>query len=73
MAWEKNLYGDRIAEVYDDFYSDRFDTAGAVEFLGDKARGGRALELAIGTGRVALPLRNTGVEVAGIDISERMV
>lgn len=35
--------------------------------------GGRALELAIGTGRVALPLRERGVDVHGIDLSEAMV
>jgi SAM-dependent methyltransferase len=44
-----------------------------VEFLADAARGGRALEFAIGTGRVALPLSQRGVDVHGIDISEDMV
>ena len=44
-----------------------------VDFLADMARGGRALELGIGTGRIALPLVQRGVEVHGIDLSEAMV
>jgi Methyltransferase domain len=44
-----------------------------VDFLAGLAGSGRALELAIGTGRVALPLRARGVEVHGIEISEDMV
>jgi SAM-dependent methyltransferase len=44
----------------------------AVDFLARSARGGPALELAIGTGRVALPLSARGVRVAGIEISEPM-
>jgi hypothetical protein len=43
-----------------------------VEFLADLAGGGKALEFAIGTGRVALPLRARGVDVHGIEISEEM-
>ena len=45
----------------------------AVDFLAEHARGGRALELGIGTGRIALPLNARGVGVAGIDLSEAMV
>ena len=44
-----------------------------VDFLADLAGPGSALEFAIGTGRVALPLRTRGVPVAGIDISAPMV
>jgi len=44
-----------------------------VERLAELARGGPALELAIGTGRIALPLAARGVEVHGIDISRAMV
>src|SRR3546814_18962819 len=45
-----------------------------VEFLAGLAgQGGRALELAIGTGRVALPLSARGVEVSGIELSPDMV
>lgn len=44
-----------------------------VDFLADLAGDGRALELAIGTGRVALALRERGVDVAGIELSSAMV
>lgn len=44
-----------------------------VERLRELAAGGRALELAIGTGRVAIPLRAAGVEVAGIELSQAML
>ena len=46
---------------------------GEVEFLADLAGNGRALELAIGTGRVGLPLAARGVPVEGIEASEKMV
>jgi SAM-dependent methyltransferase len=45
----------------------------AVDVLAELARGGRALELGIGTGRIALPLAARGVEVHGIDLSQAMV
>jgi SAM-dependent methyltransferase len=65
-------YGDRIADVYDGLYSE-LDTDGAVETLADLAGPGPVLELAIGTGRLALPLAERGLEVHGIDASEAMV
>jgi SAM-dependent methyltransferase len=65
-------YGDRIADVYDTLYSG-LDTEGAVETLAELAGTGPVLELAIGTGRLALPLAERGVEVHGIDASEAMV
>jgi SAM-dependent methyltransferase len=51
----------------------RGDEEVAVAFLERLAGGGRALELGIGTGRIALPLAARGVEVHGIDLSEPMV
>jgi SAM-dependent methyltransferase len=66
-------YGDRIAEVYDDLYAGLADVGSIADLLADLARGGPALELGIGTGRVALPLAARGVEVHGIDASEAMV
>jgi SAM-dependent methyltransferase len=66
-------YGDRIADLYDSLYGEAFDVDATVETLADLARGGRVLELAIGTGRIALPLRARGVEVSGIDASEAMI
>ncbi len=71
--YNASTYGDRIADIYDDWYDDLFDTEGAVDLLTRLADGGRALELAIGTGRVAVPLAGAGVEVHGIDASEAMV
>jgi SAM-dependent methyltransferase len=66
-------YGDRIADTYDELYAETLDTDRAVEALGELAAGGPVLELAIGTGRLALPLAERGLEVHGIDVSERMV
>jgi SAM-dependent methyltransferase len=71
--YDASTYGERIAEVYDDMYEDLFDRDEVVDVLADLAGGGRALELAIGTGRIALPLAARGVEVHGIDASEAMV
>jgi len=68
-------YGDRIAEIYDVRYLESLaeDTADAVAFLKDLAGEGPALELGIGTGRVAIPLAEAGMEVHGIDTSQAMV
>ena len=66
------LYGDRWASVYDEHHAG-MDPSAAVEFLASLAEGGPALELAIGTGRVALPLAARGIPVEGIDSSEAMV
>jgi SAM-dependent methyltransferase len=68
-----STYGDRIADVYDAWFHPPTDTQAAVDFLADLATRGPALELAIGTGRIALPLSAKGVEVHGIDASEAMV
>jgi SAM-dependent methyltransferase len=65
-------YGDRIADVYDEQYQAR-DPEPEAEFLAALAGAGPALELGIGTGRVALPLLARGVVVHGVDSSERMV
>ena len=65
-------YGDKIAEVYDQMYPMRANVAPTVDALAQFANG-TALELGIGTGRVALPLAERGVEVHGIDASEAIV
>jgi SAM-dependent methyltransferase len=67
-------FGERIAARYDD----AVDTSAAavepaVAFLAELAGDGTALELAVGTGRIALPLAARGVPVTGIDLSEAMV
>lgn len=69
--YDDTTYGERIATIYDELYS-AYDPA-AIALLAELAQGGRALELAIGTGRIALPLQQKGVTVAGIDASEAMV
>jgi len=68
---QAGFFGERVAEIYDDFPSG--DTSATVAFLEQLARGGPALELAVGTGRVALPLAARGIRVDGIDISPAMV
>ena len=51
-----STYGDRIADFYDRLFQQAFDVEGTVDLLADLAAGGPALEMGIGTGRVALPL-----------------
>lgn len=69
-------FGADVAATYDDPREPANQPAAiapAVELLADLARGGRALELAIGTGRIALPLAARGIEVHGIELSRAMV
>jgi SAM-dependent methyltransferase len=69
-------YGDRIAGIYDQWVDEVGIGAGtddAVAFIAELARKGPALELGIGTGRIAIPLVERGVEVHGVDASEEMV
>src|SRR5207302_8555241 len=69
--YDAATYGERIADVYDDTYPGYEEAT--IRLLVDLARGGRVLELGIGTGRIALPLAAEGVEVHGSDASEAMV
>ena len=69
--YREDTYGERIAGVYDDWYAEYDDDT--VTTLRELAQGGRALELGIGTGRIALPLQQSGVAVEGIDASEAMI
>lgn len=71
-GYDSGTYGQRWAPYYDDLYNEVDDSV--LELLTRYAgEPPRALELAIGTGRIALPLRQRGVEVVGIDASEEMV
>jgi len=72
-GYRKETYGDRIADVYDALMTVLPDPADCADRLAELAGQGPALELGIGTGRVALPLASRGVEVHGIDASEAMV
>ena len=72
----KIYFDTRIAAGYDAASTDMFAPAAvdpAVHFLADLAGDGAALELGIGTGRIALPLHERGVRVCGIDLSPPMV
>jgi SAM-dependent methyltransferase len=67
-------FGEDVAARYDEGEaSDPSVVDPAVDFLAELADGGRAVEFAVGTGRVALPLAERGVRVAGIDNSEPML
>jgi SAM-dependent methyltransferase len=69
-------FGEHVAARYDESSAEMFDPAvvePAVDFLAELAGDGDALELGIGTGRIALPLAARGVRVHGIDLSEAMV
>ena len=62
-----------IADEYDEMYSDEWQTDEAVECLVQLANGGPVLEFGIGTGRLAIPLLQKGIEVHGVDGSAEMV
>jgi SAM-dependent methyltransferase len=72
----ENHFGERAAQRYDESSAEMFAPAAVdpvVDFLAGLAGDGAALELGIGTGRIALPLAQRGVPVHGIDLSEAMV
>ncbi|MGQ0803779.1 MAG: class I SAM-dependent DNA methyltransferase [Actinomycetota bacterium] len=69
-GYDPATYGDQVADVYDRMYGPDDE---AVACLTDLAGAGPVLELGIGTGRLALPLANQGLEVHGIDASQAMV
>jgi SAM-dependent methyltransferase len=72
---DDGYFGERVAAKYDESAGDMFDPAvvgPVVDFLAELARGGRALELGIGTGRIAVPLAQRGVPVHGIELSKAM-
>jgi SAM-dependent methyltransferase len=71
-GFDPSEYGRHIADVYDELHADLSPDA-AVATIADYAAGGAVLELGIGTGRIALPLAATGVDVEGIDGSPEMV
>jgi SAM-dependent methyltransferase len=69
-------FGDEVAARYDEACRSMFDAdvlGRTVDLLAELAGDGAALELAVGTGRVALPLAARGVPVSGIELSSAMV
>jgi SAM-dependent methyltransferase len=73
---DDGYFGESVAATYDDDSAEMFDPGvlePAVDFLAELAGNGGALEFAIGTGRIAVPLASRGVPVHGIDMSNAMV
>jgi SAM-dependent methyltransferase len=72
----RDYFGEHVAERYDEDEAGMFDPAvvePVVDFLVELAGDGAALELGIGTGRIAIPLAERGIRVHGIDLSEAML
>lgn len=72
----ENHFGPEVASRYDETSATMFESGvldATVAVLAELADGGPALEFAIGTGRVALPLSALGVPVSGIELSGAMV
>jgi len=75
-GYEASTYGDRFADVYDDWYGAVTDVEACVDHVAglvEEVGGGPLLELGVGSGRLALPLAARGVAVHGIDSSPAMV
>ena len=71
ITWDREW-----AQAYDAIYAEQSQPAvldPMIDLLADPARGGAALEFAVGTGRVALALSERGVPVQGIELSPHMV
>jgi SAM-dependent methyltransferase len=76
VSEEEGFFGERVAALYDDHSSEmsKPEVVGpVVDVLAELAGDGGALEFGIGTGRIAVPLADRGVRVAGIDSSEAML
>ena len=76
MDEHAGFFGEHDAELYDRSTGEEFDAGvieATVDFLAGLAGDGRALELGVGTGRIALPLAGRGIAVHGIDLSQPMV
>jgi SAM-dependent methyltransferase len=74
-GYRPDSYGERIADVYDELFGEVTDVAANVAFLDSlpTRRPARILELAVGTGRLAIPLAAAGHDVTGIDVSAAML
>lgn len=79
-GYTRSSYGDAFADVYDDWYAGVTDAEATADLVvalagssGDAEQPTRVLELAVGTGRLALPLAERGLEVQGVDASAPML
>ena len=71
---DEGYFGERVAAVYDEHSAGMFDPAvvgPAVDLLAELAGDGAALEFAVGTRRIALPLAERGVRLAGMRVEDR--
>ncbi|NGN66569.1 class I SAM-dependent methyltransferase [Streptomyces sp. A7024] len=69
------VWNEQVAQAYDASSAEMYEPSvlePTVDFLARRAEGGPALEFAVGTGRVALPLSARGIRVSGIEMSEPM-
>jgi SAM-dependent methyltransferase len=76
VSGDEGYFDERVAARYDESAAEMFEPAVVdpiVDLLVELAGSGRALELGIGTGRIALPLARRGVPVHGIELSKAMV
>jgi SAM-dependent methyltransferase len=71
--YDLGSYGRSFADVYDAWYSDVSDVAATVTRVHELSQDGCVLELGVGTGRIALPLADAGLDVIGIDSSRDML
>jgi SAM-dependent methyltransferase len=72
-AYDPAAYGRAVATEYDDLYQAVPETDEAVALIADLAADGAVLEMGIGTGRLALPLKDRGLRVSGIEGSPEML
>ena len=72
-GYDDTSYGRGFADVYDDWYADVTDVAATIRTMSQLAVGGTVLELGVGTGRLAVPLADAGIEVTGVDSSPEML
>jgi len=72
-TFDPRLYGARWADNYDEWHKGMMDDEGAVATLHDLAEGGPVVEFGVGTGRLAVPLAERGVEIVGVDVSPEML
>lgn len=79
-GYDPATYGDRFADVYDDWYGDDGSTNACIEAVASRARRSagdgrtpRVLELGAGTGRLAIPLAAAGLDVVALDSSTAML
>ncbi len=72
---DPSRYGDAVADVYDSWHEGLafLDPTPVVDQLAELAGSGPVLEVGVGTGRIAIPLAQRGLEVHGVDVSPRMI